>query len=133
MGTDQLITFISKCYMPESRNSAVTKQPWKQLMLRRSVVKALRHADIWGSGGTAPPFSTVAIEGGERSASCPCDRNSRGNHSHYSLDRRLGPPPSQSWHCKEEEMLVLARIEILVIQPRASLSLSLSLYIYIYI
>jgi hypothetical protein len=28
------------------------------------------HEDIWGNGDTAPPFLTLALDGGECSASC---------------------------------------------------------------
>jgi hypothetical protein len=34
--------------------------------------KVPRHDDIWGSGGITPPFLTSALEGGEWSASRPC-------------------------------------------------------------
>jgi hypothetical protein len=30
-----------------------------------------RHEDVWGSGGTVPPFLTTALDGGEWSASRP--------------------------------------------------------------
>jgi hypothetical protein len=30
------------------------------------------HEDIWGSGGIAPPFLTLALDGGESSASHAC-------------------------------------------------------------
>jgi hypothetical protein len=33
---------------------------------------ALRHEDIWGKGGVAPPFSTSAVDGGDSSGSLPC-------------------------------------------------------------
>jgi hypothetical protein len=33
---------------------------------------AVRHEDIWGSRGIAPPFHTSALDGGEWSASRPC-------------------------------------------------------------
>jgi hypothetical protein len=32
---------------------------------------APRHEDVWGSGDIAPPFLTLALDGGEWSASCP--------------------------------------------------------------
>jgi hypothetical protein len=32
---------------------------------------ALRHKDVWGSGGIAPPFLTSALDGGELSSPCP--------------------------------------------------------------
>jgi hypothetical protein len=35
------------------------------------ISQALRHEDIWGSGGIVPPFLTLALDGGEWSASCP--------------------------------------------------------------
>jgi hypothetical protein len=34
--------------------------------------QALCHEDVCGSGGTAPPFLTLALDGGEWSASRPC-------------------------------------------------------------
>jgi hypothetical protein len=36
-----------------------------------SINYAARHEDIWGCGGTAPPFSALALDGGEWSASHP--------------------------------------------------------------
>jgi hypothetical protein len=33
--------------------------------------RALRHEDVWRSGGVAPPFLTLALDGGEWSASHP--------------------------------------------------------------
>jgi hypothetical protein len=34
--------------------------------------RALRHEDIWRSGGMTPSFLTSPLGGGEWSASCPC-------------------------------------------------------------
>jgi hypothetical protein len=53
-----------------------------------SITLAPFHEDTWESGGIAPPFLTLALNGGERSSSCP---------SHFS-------PPSPwetaySTHC----------------------------------
>jgi hypothetical protein len=59
-----------------------------------SISSALCHEDVWGSGGTAPPFLTSAVDGGERSASCPGCR--------YTLDRRLGGLQSPSERCGEK-------------------------------
>jgi hypothetical protein len=33
--------------------------------------EALYYEDIWGSGGIAPPFLTLALDGGEWSSLCP--------------------------------------------------------------
>jgi hypothetical protein len=38
----------------------------------RLISQALRHGDIWGSGGIAPQLLTWALDGGEWSASRPC-------------------------------------------------------------
>jgi hypothetical protein len=58
---------------------------------------------VSGNGGIAPPFLTLALDGGERSASClhhfiageiaPC----------YLLDRRLGGYQGRSgrWSCEK--------------------------------
>jgi hypothetical protein len=34
------------------------------------ISSALCHEDMWGSGGIAPPFLTLALDGSEWSASC---------------------------------------------------------------
>jgi hypothetical protein len=49
-----------------------------------------RHADVWGSGGIAPPHLTSALDGGEWSASRPGRFNSGEITPRYPLDRRLG-------------------------------------------
>jgi hypothetical protein len=46
---------------------------------------ALRHEDVWGSGGIALPFLTSALDGGEWSASRPCRFNpgERASGTHW--------------------------------------------------
>jgi hypothetical protein len=61
-----------------------------------------------GSGGTPPPFLTLALDGSEWSASYPSHFTPQGNCPHYPLDRRLGGPLSWSGHCGEKKNLVPA-------------------------
>jgi hypothetical protein len=52
--------------------------------------------DIQGSGSTAPPFLTLALDADEWSASCPgCFTPGERDPSQYTLNTRLGG--SQSW------------------------------------
>jgi hypothetical protein len=63
---------------------------------------ALRHKDVWGSVGIAPPFLTSALDGGECSASSLSCFTPGGNPLHpYQLDRRLDRP--QRWYGRCEE------------------------------
>jgi hypothetical protein len=48
----------------------------------------------WGIGGIASAFLTSALDGGERSASCP----------RYLLYRRLGGPQSWAGHYGEKSL-----------------------------
>jgi hypothetical protein len=43
-----------------------------RINVKLSLQYAVRHEDVWGSGGIAPSFLTSALDGGEWSASCPC-------------------------------------------------------------
>jgi hypothetical protein len=52
----------------------------------------LHHEDVWGSGCIDHIFFTLALVGGERSASRPCCFTPQGKSSQYPLDRRLGGP-----------------------------------------
>jgi hypothetical protein len=49
----------------------------------------------WGSGGIAPSFISLVLDGGDWSASCPIHFIPWGKNLQYPLDRRLGR--SQSW------------------------------------
>jgi hypothetical protein len=61
--------------------------------------QAPRHEDVWGNGGTAPPFLILALDGGEWSA------------SRLGRDRRLVGPRSRSGRYGEEKILPLMGIE----------------------
>jgi hypothetical protein len=63
-----------------------------------------------GSGGTAPPFLTSALDGGERSASGP-RRFTPGGKPPYPLDKGLGGPQSRSERYGEKKNLALPGIE----------------------
>jgi hypothetical protein len=43
----------------------------------RLIKEAPCHEDVWGSGGVAPPFLTLALDGNEWSASRPGRFNAR--------------------------------------------------------
>jgi hypothetical protein len=77
---------------------------------------ALGHESIWGNGRMAPPFITLALDGGELSASCPCCFTPGDRASFSPLDRRLSGCQSWSGCYGEEKNLLL----LLVIKPRSS-------------
>jgi hypothetical protein len=52
------------------------------------ISSALCHEDIWGSGGTAPLFLTMTLNGVEWSASCPS----------YFTPRERAPVPTGEKH-----------------------------------
>jgi hypothetical protein len=66
---------------------------------------------IWMSGGTAPPFSTSALYGGEWSTSHPCCFAPRQKCHWHPSERRLGGPQSQSGCCGEEKNVALLGIK----------------------
>jgi hypothetical protein len=54
------------------------------------LVKERPHDEcIWGSGGLALQSLTLAVDGGEWSASCPCRFTSKERYFWYPLRRRL--------------------------------------------
>jgi hypothetical protein len=60
-----------------------------------------------GSGGIAPPFLTLPLDGDECSVSRP-GHFALAQNSQYPLDRRLGGPQSRSWRCGKEKPLAPA-------------------------
>jgi hypothetical protein len=67
---------------------------------------ALHHCGVWGSGGIAPPFLTLAVDEGEWSAWCP-------------LGRKLDGPQGSSRFCGEEKnVLCLPGIELWPSNPQ---------------
>jgi hypothetical protein len=56
----------------------------------------LQLADVWGIGGTAPPFLTSTLDDREWSASRPCRFTKGGKNPRYPPDRRLGGPQCRS-------------------------------------
>jgi hypothetical protein len=66
--------------------------------------QALCHEEIWGSGGIAQPFLTMALEGVEWAASRPCRFPPQGKSPCYPLHRRLGLDTVEKrkiMHCQE--------------------------------
>jgi hypothetical protein len=63
-------------------------------------MKAYGKVDIW-----THIFLTLALAGGEWSASLPGRFTSRVMSLRYTLDRRLGEPQSQSRRLEEEKIL----------------------------
>jgi hypothetical protein len=58
----------------------------------------------WGSGGIAPRIlMTLALDGGEWSASCPWPLYPLGKSPCYPLNRRTGGTQSPSGRCGEEK------------------------------
>jgi hypothetical protein len=64
-----------------------------------------------GSGRIAPVFLTVAVDGGDWSATRLCRFTPRGKSPQSPLDRSLGEPQSRSGRCGEEKDLALPEIE----------------------
>jgi hypothetical protein len=56
-------------------------------------------------GGIDPPVLTLALDGGEWSASCPWHFTLRET-ARYSMYRRLGGSQNQSGHYEEEKNLL---------------------------
>jgi hypothetical protein len=65
--------------------------------------QAPRHKNVWGSGDTAPPFFTSALDGGEWSVSRP-GRFTSGETAH---DTPCGPQ-NRYGHYGEKKYIVLA-------------------------
>jgi hypothetical protein len=63
-------------------------------------MKAYGGVDVW-----IHIFLTLALAGGEWSASRPGPLYPRGNRPRYPLDRRLGGPQSLAGQCGEEKIL----------------------------
>jgi hypothetical protein len=80
--------------------------------------EAPRHEDVWGSGGLAPPFLTLGLDGGEKSALHPgrVTPPPLREENRYKLDKMLSGPQSQSERCGEEKTLLL----LPGIEPRLS-------------
>jgi hypothetical protein len=87
-----LFVFYDK---PPYKSFTFYPRPFPEFRAEEHKVKLSRHEDIWGSGYilVAPPFLTLALDGGEWSASCP-GRFTLGKESQYPLDRRLDGPQS---------------------------------------
>jgi hypothetical protein len=70
---------------------------------------APRHKDIWGSGGKAPTLLTLALNGGEYSASCPgCF--TPGEESLVPTGQEAGWAPELVWMLWREKSLAPAGI-----------------------
>jgi hypothetical protein len=61
----------------------------------KKVKLSLCYEDIQVIGVIAPPFVTLALDGGEWSASLPCCFTPQGKSPRYPLDRSLGG--AHSW------------------------------------
>jgi hypothetical protein len=78
---------------------------------------ALRHEDVWGSGGIAPRFFTLVLVRvcGHLHATAALPP---GNSPRYKLDRRQGGQHSRSGGCGEErDLLLLPGIVLRVSSP----------------
>jgi hypothetical protein len=63
------------------------------------LVKERPHDEcVWGSGGLALQFLTLAVDGGEWSASCPCHFTSQEGSFLYPLHRKLHIKEKRKWN-----------------------------------
>jgi hypothetical protein len=74
---------------------------------------------MWEIEGIAPPFLTLALDGGEWSASRPSSYTPRGNRPRCPLGRRLDEPQRRSGRCWVEKNLAPAGKRTPTVQPVA--------------
>jgi hypothetical protein len=78
---------------------------------------SLSHKDIWGNGGISLPFLTLALDGGEWSASCPSwFIPGERAHSTHCIGGQVGPK-SRSGRYRQVKDLASCRNWTPVVQP----------------
>jgi hypothetical protein len=102
--TDRAGPYLQTKYYYHHNQPTPTIKGEKVKLLLCLISYALRHEDMWGSGGTAPPFLTQALDGVVSFTPLPLS-------PWCLLDRRLDGLQSRSGRCREAKNLSPPGIE----------------------